>query len=62
VPNLQTPGLVARFCLRRAYSYPSFAALGKIGDAYVADVQRFAEVNDIPIVHFKERESKEEFA
>ena len=61
VPNLQTPGLVARFLLGRGYPYPSSAALGKIGDAYVADVHRFAEVNDIPIVHFKKGESKEEF-
>ncbi len=36
VPNLQTPGLVARFLLGRGYPYPSSVALGKIDDAYVA--------------------------
>ena len=28
VPNLQTPGMVARFCLGRGFRYPSSAALG----------------------------------
>lgn len=61
VPNLQTPGMVARFLLSRGYPYPSSAALGKLGDAYVESIHRFAQVNDIPIVHFKKGESKEEF-
>ena len=61
VPNLQTPGLVARFLRGRGFPYPSSAALGKLGDAYVEAIHRFAEVNDIPIVYFKKGESKEEF-
>ena len=60
VPNLQTPGLVARFLLQRGFPYPSSAALGKIGDRYVATIQRFAKDSGIPIVHFKKGESKEE--
>jgi hypothetical protein len=62
VPNLQSPGLVARFLLRRGFRYPSSAALGKIGDAYVRVIHRFAEANDIPVVHFNKGESKEEIA
>jgi hypothetical protein len=31
---------------------PSSAAFGKIGDAYVKAVYRFAEANDVPVVHF----------
>jgi len=62
VPKLQTPGLVARFLLGRGFHYPSSAALGKIGDAYVTAIHRFAETNGIPVVHFKKGESKEEFA
>jgi hypothetical protein len=60
VPNLETTGLVARFLLGRGCPYASSAALGKIGDAYVAVIHRFAEVDDIPIAHFKNGESKEE--
>jgi hypothetical protein len=62
VPNLQTPGLVARFLLRRGYFYPSSAAPGKIGDGYVRAIHRFAETNDIPVVHFEKGESNEEIA
>ena len=61
VPNLQTPGLVARFLLGRGFPYPSSAALGKLGDAYVESIHRYAETNDIPVVYFKKGESKEEF-
>ena len=50
--------LVARFLRGRGFPYPSSAALGKLGDAYVEVIHRFAEVNDIPI----KGESKEEFA
>jgi len=45
VPNLQTPGLVARFLLGRGFPYPSSAALGKLGDAYVESIHRYAETN-----------------
>ena len=60
VPKLQTVGQVCRFLRwQRRFPIPSSAAFGKIGDAYVRDVHRFAEVNGIPVVHFKKGESKE---
>ena len=51
---------MARFLLGRGYPYPSSAALGKLGGAYVESIHRFAEVNHIQIVHFKKGESKED--
>ena len=41
---------------------PSSAAFGKIGEAYVAAVHRYAKANGIPVVHFKKGENKEAFA
>jgi hypothetical protein len=38
VPRLQSPGLVARFLLKRGYPFPSSAALGEIGEKYVAEI------------------------
>ncbi|MGH3300661.1 MAG: hypothetical protein ACRDOK_03075 [Streptosporangiaceae bacterium] len=49
VPKLQTVGWVCRFLRwQRGYAIPSSAAFGKIGDACVAEVHRFAEANGIP--------------
>jgi hypothetical protein len=62
VPNLQTPGMVARFCLSRGFHYPSSAALGKVGDRFVKDIERFAKETGTPFVHFKKGENKEAFA
>lgn len=62
VPKLQTPGLVAQFLLRRGFPYPSSAALGKIGEAYVREIHRWAESNGVPVVHFAKGENKEEIA
>ena len=60
VPKLQSVGQVCRFLRwQRRFPIPSSAAFGKIGDGYVKDVHRFAEVNGIPVVHFKKGESKE---
>ena len=60
VPQLQSVGQVCRFLRwQRRFPIPSSAAFGKIGDAYVKDVHRFAEVNKIPVVYFKKGESKE---
>ena len=47
---------------QRNYPIPSSAAFGKIGDAYVKAVYRFAEAHHIPFVHFKKGEKKEETA
>lgn len=41
---------------------PSSAAFGKMGDAYVAKVHRFAEAHQIPVVQFKKRGNKEAVA
>ena len=63
VPKLQSVGLVCRFLRwQRGFLVPSSAAFGKIGDAYVAKVHRFAAANNIPVVHFKKRENKEAVA
>ena len=60
VPHLQSVGQICRFLRwQRHFPIPSSAAFGKIGDAYVKDVHRFAEDNDIPVVHFKKGENKE---
>ena len=60
VPKLQSVGQVCRFLRwQRRFRIPSSAAFGKIGDGYVKEVHRFAEVNGIPVVHFRKGESKE---
>src|SRR6266545_6097416 len=48
-PRLQAVGDVCTFLRwQRKYPIPSSAAFGKIGDAYVKAVYRFAEANHIP--------------
>jgi hypothetical protein len=63
VPKLQTVGLVIRF-LRwvRGVKVPTSMAFGKIGDAYVKEVYRYAKAHKIPIKHFGKGEKKEETA
>lgn len=55
-------GQVCRFLLSRGYSIPSSAAFGRIGDAYVAELHRWAEAHEIPVVHFAKGENKEAIA
>src|SRR5215469_7079 len=63
VPKLQAVGEVCKFLRwQRKYPIPSSAAFGKIGAAYVKAIYRFAEANQIPVVHFKKGEKKEETA
>ena len=63
VPKLQSVGMVCNFLRwQRGFRIPSSAAFGKIGDAYVSAVHRFAKDNAIPVVHFGRGESKEAFA
>jgi hypothetical protein len=70
IPKLQSVGLVCRFLRwQRKFFVPSSAAFGKIGDAYVAEVHKFAEEHDIPVIYFdkekkkrKEKVAKEEVA
>ena len=63
VPKLQSVGQVCTF-LRwiKGFKIPSSAAFGKIGQAYVKAIHRFAEEHKIPVVHFKKGENKEEMA
>jgi len=62
VPRLMTQGQVIRFLLDQGNPIPSPALLGKIGRAYVAEIDRFTLQNDIPVVRFKKGDSKEELA
>ena len=63
VPKLQSVGMVCTFLRwQRGFPIPSSAAFGKIGDAYVREVHRFAKANEIPVVHFGKGESKEAVA
>ncbi|MGH2713767.1 MAG: hypothetical protein ACRDM7_07755 [Thermoleophilaceae bacterium] len=62
VPKLMSEGLVIRFLLDRGFPIPSPALLGKIGAGYVRAIERFAARNQIPVVRFQRRESKEEVA
>jgi hypothetical protein len=62
VPRLMCQGQLIRFLLDRGNPIPSPALLGKIGRAYVAAIDRFALDNEIPVVRFGRRESKEEVA
>jgi hypothetical protein len=63
VPKLQSVGDVCRFLRwQKKFKIPSSAAFGKLGDAYVKAVHRFAEKHQIPIVHFKKGEDKEKLA
>ena len=62
VPKLQSVGLVCRFLLRRGFNIPSSAAFGKVGDAFVRQVHRWAEANNVPVVHFRKGENKEAIA
>ncbi len=47
---------------QKGFSIPSSAAFGKIGDAYVAEVYRWAKANAIPVRRFIKGKSKEEIA
>ena len=62
IPQLQSVGQVCKF-LRwvRNFKIPSSAAFGKIGDAFVKSVHKFAQENNIPVVYFKKKQNKEEF-
>jgi hypothetical protein len=63
VPKLQSVGWVCQFLRwQRGYAIPSSSAFGKIGDGYVRAVHRFAEANDIPVIHFGKGDNKEAIA
>jgi hypothetical protein len=52
-PGLMTQFQVIRFLLHRGFPIPSPAALGKIGKAFVAAMDRYIADNGIPLVRFK---------
>ena len=53
VPKLQSVGGVCQFLQwQKGFGIPSSAAFGKIGDAYVAEVYRWAKANAIPVRRF----------
>lgn len=53
VPKLQSVGGVCQFLYwQKGFGIPSSAAFGKIGDAYVAEVYRWAKANAIPVRRF----------
>jgi hypothetical protein len=63
VPRLQSVGMVCQFLRwQRGYPVPSSAAFGKIGEAFAAEVRKFAKANGIPVRHFAKGEKKEEVA
>jgi len=63
VPKLQSVGGVCQFLYwQKGFGIPSSAAFGKIGDAYVAEVHRWAKANAIPVRRFVKGENKEEIA
>jgi hypothetical protein len=63
VPKLQTVGWGCQFLRwQRGFVIPSSAAFGKIGDGYVRDVHRFADTNNIPVIHFGKGDNKEAIA
>jgi hypothetical protein len=63
LPRLQTVGMVCQFLRwQRGFVIPSSAAFAKIGDAWVAEVDKFAKANGIPVRHFGRGEKKEEIA
>jgi hypothetical protein len=63
VPKLQTVGRVCTFLRwQRGFKIPSSAAFGKIGEAFVKAIHKFAEDNNIPVVKFEKGQDKEEVA
>jgi hypothetical protein len=63
VPKLQSVGQVCIFLRwQREFKIPSSAAFGKIGEQYVKAIQRFADKQQIPMVHFQKGQDKEQVA
>ena len=63
VPKLQCVGGVCQFLYwQKGFGIPSSAVFGKIGDAYVAEVHRWAKANGIPVRRFAKGENKEQIA
>jgi hypothetical protein len=63
VPRLQSDGMLVTFLNARAGgTIPSPVILGKIGDAYVKEINAFAKARQIPVVRFTKDMVKEDVA
>jgi len=63
IPNLQVPGQLVNFLTKhRGHPIPSPALLGHIGERFVQAVKKYAEENQIPIVHFERGQRKDDIA
>src|SRR5258708_34550835 len=63
IPKLQCVGGVCQFLYwQKGFGIPSSAAFGKIGDAYAAEVHRWANAHGVPVRRFAKGENKEEIA
>ncbi len=59
VPKLQSVGQVCTFLRwQRKFKIPSSAAFGKIGDAYVKAIHKYAEEHQIPVLYFDKKGKK----
>src|SRR5215469_16978458 len=63
VAQLQSVGLVCRFLpWQRNFPIPSSAAFGKMGEQYLKDIHRFAQLQNIPRLEFEKGQDKEKLA
>ena len=63
IPQLQLPGQLISFLIRhRKQKVASPVLLQKITKSFLQDVERYAEENDIPIVHFERGQRKDDIA
>jgi len=63
IPNLQIPGQLIAFLVgHRKQKIPSPALLNQMTQKLVQDIKKYAEQNDIPIIHFKPGERKDDVA
>ena len=63
IPKLQTGGQLVQFLMGcRGFSIPSPALLGKITEAFRANVKEFAEAEGIPLIKFQPGQRKDDIA
>jgi hypothetical protein len=63
VPTLQTSGALVYFLQHhKGQLIPSPAVLGKISRSFVADVEAFAQAQQVPLVHFQKGQRKDDLA
>src|SRR5437867_4169558 len=59
VPKLQSVGQVCTFLRwQRKFKIPSSAAFGKIGDAYVKAIHKYAEEHQTPVLYLDKKGKK----